>query len=160
MVWAVEDTAEGVWQAYRAEGDGAVRMRLHGLWLVRAGRRVGEVAATVGVPYRTVQRWIRWYEAGGLGAVRQHQQGGSGPHPRLTPEQQEQVAGEVATGRLRSAAEIGEWIRTTFGVVSRPAGVRSLLERLRGAPKVPRPVHVKADLEEQERFTKGGLPPR
>lgn len=160
VAWEAADTGEVLRQAYRAAGDGAVRMRLHGLWLLRGGRRVGEVAAAVGVHYRTVQRWVRWYEAGGLGAVRAHHQGGAGPASRLSAAQQEQVAAEVATGRFRSAAEIGEWIRTTFGVGYRPGGVASLLARLHCAPKAPRPLHAKADLDAQERFKKGGLPPR
>lgn len=160
VTWEAADTVEGLRQAYRHEGDGAVRMRLHGLWLLRSGQRVGEVAATVGVHYRTVQRWVRWYETGRLAGVRAHQQGGAGPPPRLSAEQQEQVAVEVGTGRFRSTAEIREWIGTTFGVVYRPGGVASLLGRLQCAPKVPRPLHAKADLEAQERFKKGGSPPR
>jgi transposase len=160
VAWEATDTVEALRQAYRAEREGAVRMRLHGLWLVRAGGRLGAVAATVGVHYRTVQRWVRWYEAGGLTAVRAHHQGGHGPPPRLTAAQQEQVGAEVATGRFRSSAEIGEWIRTTFGVGYRPGGVASLLARLQCAPKVPRPLHAKTDLDAQAQFKKGGLPRR
>jgi transposase len=160
VVWEAADTVEVLRRAYRAEAEGAVRMRLHGLWLLRTGRSVGAVAATVGVHYRTVQRWVRWYEAGGLAAVRVHRQGGAGPQPRLTAAQQQQVAAEVATGRFRSAAAIGAWIQTTFGVCYRPGGLATLLARLQCAPKVPRPLHAKADLEAQERFKKGGLPRR
>ena len=116
MVWDAADTAEAVRQAYRAEADGPVRTRLHGLWLRRSGRSVGAVAATRGVHYRTVQRWVRGYEAGGLATVRSHRQGGRGPQPRLSAEEQEQVAAELATGRFRTAGEIGAWIRTTFAV--------------------------------------------
>jgi transposase len=156
--WAAAETAEALRQAYRREADGAVRMRLHGLWLLRSGRPVGAVAAAVGVHYRTVQRWVRWDEAGGLATVRTHRQGGPGPRPRLTAAQQEQVAAEVATGRFRTAAEIGAWIETACGVSYRPGGLWSLLARLQCAPKVPRPLHQKADLDAQERFKKGGLP--
>lgn len=158
VTWRAADTPAALHQMYRAEPDAEVRMRLHGLWLLRSGRRVGEVAAAVGVHYRTVQRWVRWYEAGGLAAVRTHRQGGPGPRPRLTAAQQEQVAAEVATGRFRTAAEIGTWIQTTFGVSYRPGGLWSLLARLKCAPKVPRPLHQKADLDAQARFKKGGLP--
>ncbi len=159
VVWEAADTVAALRRAYRAEAEGAVRMRLHGLWLLRGGRSVGEVAATVGVHYRTVQRWVRWYEAGGVAAVRAHHQGGPGPQPRLTAAQQEQVAAAVATGRFRSAAAIGAWIATTFGVSYRPGGLATLLARLQCAPKAPRPLRAKADLEAQERFHKGGLPP-
>ena len=160
VTWQEADTAEALQQAYRAERDGAVRMRLHGLWLLRRGRPVGEVAATLGVHYRTVQRWVRWYEAGGLAEVRAHHQGGVGPQPRLTADQQEQVAAEVATGRFRSAAEVGRWIETTFGVTYRPGGLATLLARLKCGPKVPRPLHAQADLEAQEAWKKGALQQR
>jgi transposase len=163
LAWRASDTAEALHDAYRAEGDAEVRMRLHGLWLLRGGRRVREVAEAVGVHYRTVQRWVRWYEQGGLATVRGHRQGGSGQPPRLTASQQEQVAAEVATGRFRTAAEIGAWIGATFGVSYRPGGLYSLLARLRCAPKVPRPLHEKADLDAQDRFKKAfisGVKPR
>jgi transposase len=75
----------------------------------------------------------------------------------LTPEQQEQVAQEVETGRFRTAAAIRHWIAETFGVSYTEGGMYSLLERLRCAPKVPRPVHAKADLEKQEAWKGGGL---
>ncbi len=156
VMWAETDTEELLHQAYRAEADAEVRMRLHGLWLLRRGRRVGEVATAVGVHYRTVQRWVRWYEQGGLAAVRAHHQGGVGQPPRLTPAQQEQVAAEVATGRFRTAADIGAWIATTFGVSYRPGGLYSLLARLRCAPKVPRPLHAQADEVAQAQWKKGG----
>jgi transposase len=157
VMWQAVDTEAALHRAYRAERDAAVRMRLHGLWLLRRGQPVGTVAATLGVHYRTVQRWVRWYEAGGLAEVRAHHQGGPGPRPRLTAEQQEQLAAEVATGRFRTAAAIGAWIQTTFGVGYRPGGLCTLLARLKCGPKVPRPLHAKADLDEQDRWKKGAL---
>ena len=156
VTWEVADTAERLHRAYRAEDEGAVRMRLQALWLLRRGAAVGAAADAVGVSYRTVQRWVRWYEAGGLAAVRAHRQGGPGPRARLSAAQQEQVAAEVATGRFRSAAEIGAWIHTTFGVAYRPGGMSALLARLGCGPKVPRPVHAKADAAAQARWKKGG----
>jgi transposase len=155
VTWQPGDTGEALHRACRAEPDAEVRTRLHGLWLLRSGRRVSDVAAAVGVHYRTVQRWVRWYEAGGLAAIRAHRQGGPGPAPRLNAAQQEQVAAEVATGRFRAAAEIGDWIRATFGVAYRPGGLSSLLARLNCAPKVPRPLHAKADRQAQERWKRG-----
>lgn len=154
--WAAADTAPALHQAYRSEADAETRLRLHGLWLLRAGRRVGDVAAAVGVHYRTVQRWVRWYEQGGLAGVRAHHQGGTGQAPRLSAEQQEQVATEVASGRFRTAAQVGEWIAETFGVRYQPGGLYSLLGRLRCAPKVPRPLHAQADPVAQEAWKKGG----
>jgi transposase len=158
VAWRDEDTEEALRTAYRAERDPALRQRVQALWLLRGDTRlVGEVASVIGVEYRTVQRWVGWYRTGGLAAVRSHRLGGPGQPPRLTPEQQEQVAKEVETGRFRSAATIRVWITETFGVTYSEGGMYTLLARLRCAPKVPRPLHTKANLEDQEAWKKGGL---
>ena len=66
--WRAEDTAEALQAAYRTEKRTEQRLRLHGLWLLRAGRRLEEVGAVLGVHYRTIQRWVAWY--GPVGARR------------------------------------------------------------------------------------------
>jgi transposase len=147
LAWAEDDTEAALKARYRAEADGRRRMRLQGLWLLRQGRAVNDVAAAVGVHRRTVEHWIDWYRhQGGVAGVLAHRQGGVGQLARLTAEQQEQVATEVATGRFRTAAEVRHWIAATFGVSYQPGGVQDLLGRLRCHPKVPRPLHEKADL--------------
>jgi len=153
--WREEDTAEALRAATRRERDGRARERLRGLWLLRTGRSLEEAAAALGVDYRTVQRWVAWYRAGGLTPLRERRQGGSGPAPRLSPEQEQRLAEEVATGAFRTAGEIRDWIAAEFDVEYRVGGVYSLLDRLRCAPKVPRPLPVKADLAEQARWKKG-----
>jgi transposase len=158
--WQEEDTEEALRAAYRTERDGVVRQRLHALWLLRSGeRRMDEVAELVGATYRTVQRWVAWYREGGLDAIRTHRMGGYGQTPRLTDEQQEQLAAEVATGRFRNAVAIRTWVAEMFDVTYTEGGMYSLLERLRCKPKVPRPLHEKANLPEQEAWKKGDLLP-
>jgi len=127
--------------------------------LRRGERRVGEVAAVIGVDYRSVQRWVGWYRRGGLAAIRAHRLGGPGQPPRLTPEQQEHLAQEVATGRFRNAIAIRAWVAETYGVTYSEGGMYSLLARLRCAPKVPRPLHENANPEEQEAWKRGDLRP-
>ena len=78
-------------------------------------------------------------------SVLSHKMGGKGQGPFLTDEAQEQVAQEVGTGRFRTAGEIGEWIAEQYGVTYKMGGIYSLLHRLRCSPKVPRPLHAKAD---------------
>ena len=108
--WRAADTAEALRAAYRAERRAEQRQRLHGLWLLRTGRTLGEVAAVLGVNYRTVQRWAAWYRAGGVAAVTAPRAGGHGQPARLSPEQQVELADQVATGRFRTAGEIRAWI--------------------------------------------------
>jgi transposase len=160
VLWGDEDTEAALRAAYRAEQRAEVRPRLHALWLLRSGKRqMGEVAAVIGVNYRSVQRWVAWYREGGLPMVRSHRMGGYGQTPRLTAEQQAHLAQEVETGRFRHALAIRAWVAETYGVTYTEGGMYSLLERLRCGPKVPRPVHEQANLAEQEAWKKGGLRP-
>jgi transposase len=154
--WAAEDDAASLRAGYRRERRADVRPRLHGLWLVRTGRTTREVAEVVGVEERTVQRWLAWYRAGGLAAVTGRHAHGRGAPSFLTVEQQTELADEVATGRFRTAAEIRQWVHERWGVSYTEGGMYALLGRLRCAPKVPRPVHEKADHLAQARWKKGG----
>jgi transposase len=153
--WRAEDTAEALQAAYRAEKRAEPRQRLHGLWLLRTRRSLEEVAAVLGVHYRTVQRWAAWYRAGGRAAVTTPRAGGHGQPARLSPAQQTEVAERVATGRFRTAAEVRDWIAAEYGVEYKVGGVYDLLARLRCRPKVPRPLHAKADPAEQEQWKRG-----
>ena len=54
-----------------------------------------------------------WYRQGGVAAVRGHRLGGHGQPAYLSAEAQAAVAETVATGRFRTAAEVGDWIAAT-----------------------------------------------
>jgi transposase len=155
VVWREEDTPEALKAVYQKERNPQVRTRLHGLWLLRCGWRLGMVAEAVGAHYRSVQRWVAWYREGGLPQVRRHQMGGQGPHPFLSAQAEIQVSEIVATGQFRTAWEIRDWIAQQYGASYTLGGVYSLLKRLQCAPKVPHPVHAKADLELQAAWKKG-----
>ena len=154
--WASEDDAASLQARYRRERRADVRPRLHGLWQVRAGRSARAAAEVLGVHERTVTRWLGWYRAGGLAAVEGRHAGGQGAPAFLTVEQRAELAEEVATGRFRTAAEIRRWVEERWGVAYTEGGMYALLGRLRCAPKVPRPLHAKADTVAQARWKKGG----
>lgn len=153
--WAEGDVAASLRAAYRRERRPDVRPRLHGLWLLRTGRSAREVARVLGVHERTVQRWVGWYRAGGVAAVAGRHAGGQGAPAFLTAEQRAELAAEVATGRFRTAAEIRRWVVERWGVSYTAGGMSALLGRLGCAPKVPRPLHEKADPAAQDRWKKG-----
>jgi transposase len=156
MAWAAEDDAASLYARYRRERRADVRPRLHALWLVRTGRTTREVAEVLGVDERSVQRWLAWYRAGGRAPLEKRHAGSQGAPSFLTPEQKTELAEEVATGRFRTAAEIRAWVQERWGVEYTEGGMYALLKRLRCAPKVPRPVHEKADHLAQARWKKGG----
>jgi transposase len=155
LVWREEDTKEALKASYLAESDGALRSRLHALWLLRSGDALGAVAGVLGVHYRSVQRWVAWYRQGGLAAVRGHRMGGVGQKSFLTAEARAEVADAAASGRFHTAAEIRDWIADKYRASYTAGGVYSLLARLRCNPKVPRPINPKVDLGEQEAWKKG-----
>jgi transposase len=124
--WREEDTDEAIKAAYRAEPDGMVRTRLHGLWLWRASWSLRGVAELLGNHYRSVQRWVGWYRQGGL-----------------------------ATGQFHTAVEIRDWIAEQYHTSYTVGGVYSLLKRLQCNPKVPRPINPKADRKQQESWIRG-----
>jgi transposase len=153
--WRDDDTEEVLKGAYLAERDGIIRSRLQALWLLRAGRSLSGVTTSLGIHYRSVQRWVAWYRQGGLALIRARRSGGVGQPAFLTAGAQEQVAQEVATGRFRTGAEIRDWIRQTHGAQYTIGGIYSLLKRLRGRQKVPRPIHQRTDHAEQKAWKKG-----
>jgi transposase len=160
IAWRAQDTDEALKAAYRAEQDCAVRTRLHGLWLLRAGWSLRLVAELLGAHYRSVQRWVAWYRQGGLPAVRARRMGGVGQPSLLTAEAQAEIAEVMATGRFHTGAEIRDWIAEKYLASYTVGGVYSPLARLQCNPKVPRPINPKADLNAQEAWNKGasGMP--
>ena len=74
----------------------------------------------------------------------------------LTVEHREALAAEVATGRFRTAAAIRAWVAERWGMTYTEGGMYALLKRLRCGPKVPRPVHDKADHLAQAGWKRGG----
>ena len=98
--WRKEDTPETLKAAYLAQRDSILRTRLHGLWLVRSGWRLGEAARVVGVHERTVQTWVRWYREGGVEEVLAHKMGGRGQPRYLSVEQERELTEEVSTGAI------------------------------------------------------------
>jgi transposase len=159
LTWDDRDTVDALYEAYRHEAKGEVRTRLHGLWLLRRDERMPEIAKTLGVHYRTVQRWVDWYRHGGQAEVRARRGGGHGQPAYLTADQAATVKAEAATGAFHTAAEVRQWVEDRFGVRYKPTGIYRLLRRLDCRPKVPRPLHAKADLAAQAAWKRGAVRP-
>jgi transposase len=124
--------------------------------LLRQGRALTDVAETVGVHYRTVQRWVTWYRAGGVCEVEAHRVGGHGaPARRLSVEQEATLKAKAARGEIRSVGEGVQWAEAE-GVAYTYWGMRWVFARLGLKKKVPRPQNPKAWPQAQAAWKKGG----
>lgn len=159
LVVAWQHEAPELGRLYRAEHDYQIRPRLHALWLLRQGWRVGAAAAAVGVNYRTVQDWLGWYRAGGLVEVRRHRRAGTGRAAYLTREQQAQLVTQAATGTFFTVADAVRWVARTFGVTYTAKGMHRRLSRLGCRKKVPRPMNPKTSAEAQLAWQTGAWSP-
>lgn len=153
VLW--QEDAESLWRYYRTEGDPQVGRRVQALWLLRQGRRLAEVAAVVGVHYRTVQEWVQWYRQGGLREVRAHRKAGQGRRARLSGEQQVQLWVRAAEGSFFTVQDAVAWVEQTCGVRYSEGGMYKLLWRLGCRKKLPRPLAAKASLVAQEEWKRG-----
>jgi transposase len=89
-------------------------------------------------------------------SILSHKKGGKGQEAFLPGDAQQQVAEEVSTGRFRTAEEVRNWIVERYGVTYSKGGMYNLLHRLGCSPKVPRPIHAKANQQQQADWKKGG----
>jgi transposase len=138
------------------ERDPHRRTQLQALMLLRQGRGLSEVAAIVGLSCRTLQRWIGWYQHGGLAEVDQHWVGGhSGAARRLSPRQEAALTAKATAGEIRSVWDGVHWAASK-GVSYSYWGMRWVLVRLQLKKKVPRPCNPKASRAQQRAWKKGG----
>jgi transposase len=151
------ESAEALYEGYRAARDLNRRKRWHVLWLVHQGRTATAAATEAGVGRRTVLRWLDWYRAGGREEVlrRVPGHGARGATCWLSAEQQTALLDRCRAGAFRTYGEAQRWVNREFGVGYRYDGIHTLLTRLGVHPKVPRPTAAKADPAVQEAWKKG-----
>lgn len=154
---AWRESTEELYARYRDERDVQRRKRLQALWLLRQGRNELAASREAGVGRRSLQRWLGWYRTEGLDGVlaRVPGHGARGVPGRLTSAQRGRLLARVADGQFRTYDEAREWVEREWGVAYRYTGIYSLLARLDGHPKVPRPQAEKADAAAQEGWKRG-----
>ena len=128
----------------------------------RQGRRNGH--AVCGWDRQTLCDWVHRYNADGLAGLGDRH--GGGAQPRLSPEQEAEVADWTRTGPDVEKDGVVRWrcvdiqarIACLFGVALHERSVGKLLHRLRFARMSTRPRHPKADAAAQASFGPGSQP--
>jgi transposase len=154
-----QHTAEQLALRAGRERVAALVPRWQGLRLLREGKRLQEVATTLGYSYRQVQDWVAWYRIGGMAEVARHRKGGKGRHPEpLTKAQQQALVAESQQGGFATQAQARTWAAKEWGLTLTEAQMARQFRILELRHNLPRPQSSKADPPAQEAFKKGASP--
>ncbi len=141
-------------------GDARAARRMLALALVREGSSREEAARAAGMDRQTLRDWVHRYNAEGLAGLRDRPR--SGRKPRLTPEQEAELATAVEQGPDPDRDGVVRWrrvdlralIEARFAVRLHERSVGKVLRRLGFSRVSVRPRHPKADEAAQEAFKK------
>src|ERR687885_364315 len=140
--------------------DAAASRRMLALALVLEGSSRADAARHAGMDRQTLRDWVRRYNEEGLAGL--HDRPRPGRRPRLTPEQEAELATAVERGPDPDRDGVVRWrrvdlqalIETRFAVRLHERSVGKLLRRLGFTRLSVRPTHPKADEAAQEAFKK------
>jgi len=140
--------------------DGAASRRMLALALVLEGASREAAARAAGMDRQTLRDWVHRYNAEGLAGLRDRPR--SGRRPRLTPEQEAELAAAVERGPDPERDGVVRWrrvdlralIEARFAVRLHERSVGKVLRRLGFSRVSVRPRHPKADAAAQEAFKK------
>jgi transposase len=140
--------------------DAAAARRMLALALVLEGCSRQDAARHAGMDRQTLRDWVHRDNEEGLSGL--HDRRRSGREPRLTPEQEAELATAVDRGPDSDRDGVVRWrrvdlqalIETRFAVRLHERSVGKVLRRLGFARLSVRPKHPKADEAAQEAFKK------
>src|SRR4051794_22395977 len=140
--------------------DARAARRMLALALVLEGSSREEAARAAGMDRQTLRDWVHRYNAEGLAGLRDRPR--SGRRPRLTPEQEAELATAVEQGPDPDRDGVVRWrrvdlqalIEARFAVRLQERWVGRVLRRRGFARLSVRPKHPKADEAVQEAFKK------
>src|ERR687885_1638150 len=140
--------------------DAAAARRMLALALVLEGGSRAEAARAAGMDRQTLRDWVHRYNAEGLDGLSDRRR--PGPRPRLTPEQEAELATAVEQGPDPDRAGVVRWrrvdlkalIEARFAVRLHERSVGKVLRRLGFTRLSVRPKHPLSDPAAQETFKK------
>src|SRR5665213_1046430 len=156
----VDLTAAKLRAAAGREKDGSAARRMLALAMVLDGVDRKSAAETCGMDRQTLRDWVHRYNADGLGGL--HDLKTPGPKPKLTSEQQAELARLVEAGPDPARHGVVRWRRVDlrdelerrFGVVLHERSVGKVLAKLGYRRLSVRPRHPQTDEAAQEAFKK------
>jgi transposase len=159
-----EHTAATLRRHAACSADASVARRLLALALILDGHKRADAARAAGMDRQTLRDWVHRFNADGLAGLADRH--GGGAPPRLSPEQEAEVAGWIRSGPDVEADGVVRWrcvdiqarIAREWGIALHERSVGKLLHRLRFACVSTRPRHPKADAVAQASFAPSSQP--
>lgn len=156
-------TATDLRAAAGREKEGSAARRMLALAMVIEGMDRKTAAETCGMDRQSLRDWVHRYNAEGLHGL--HDRKTPGPTPKLTAEQQAELAGLVEAGPDPARHGVVRWRRVDlrdelqrrFGVALHERSVGKVLAKLGYCRLSVRPRHPQTDEEAQEAFKKTSL---
>lgn len=153
-------SANALRKAFASETNVRAKARLHAAFLRKQGKKIDEIAETLGATKSAVSKWLNKLHYGGVKAAVPVKQTG---RPKfLSASQlkilQQQLLKEPAkfgySGAFWSTRLVQEHVKQKFGVLFVDRHMRRLLHKLGYSLKKPRPSDYRADASAQRRFKK------
>jgi transposase len=159
QITRTDHDAAGLRREARRTGNVAASRRMLALALVLGGASRTEAAQAAGMDRQTLRDWVHRYNEEGLSGL-SDKTGNVGRRPRLSPEQEAEVAEWVRRGPDLAGHGVVRWrradlareIAAKFGVVLAERSVGTVLRRLGLRRLVPRPRHPGQDAAAQASF--------
>lgn len=144
---------------YKKEKEAVVKTHWQIICLRLKGKRVEEIGETVGYTSGWVREIIRRYNRDGEKGLRDGRADNGGHRSLLDEEQRIHLLQTLkketpADGGLWTGPKVAAWIEEEIGRKIRLATGWDYLTRLGFSIRLPRPTHVRADKQAQERFKK------
>jgi transposase len=141
----------------RSESNKRLAQRIQVIAWAKRGMTCPEIVPISNYSRRSIQAWVRAYNANSIEGLRDKPR--SGRNPLLARDKQSQLCQRIDTGVSSGRASLGgneirQIIKNDFGVIYTLDGVYKLLHRLGYSCLMPRPQHEKADPALQEAFKK------
>ena len=162
--WKAKQKLKEIYARAKSRGELAVWRRCRAVLGYLAGKTVTEIARELDAGRSSVYEWLNWYNAHGVGGLKTKKAPGAAP--RLSPTQEEELAGTIEGGPIEAGYNSGVWtgpmignlIHKRYGVKYHNHHVPRLLHRLGFSVQRPRKKLAKADAEAQAYWLRTRLP--
>lgn len=148
-----DEQREELTQRYQGARGARERERMRTILLAVGGEHTyEEIAQTVGRARSLIQRWVGWYQVGGLEELLQIRKARGQSSPMTQAAVQAGLEQGLKEGRWRTGAQLAAWLEQEHGIKRQLSAIYYWLGKVGGALKVPRPVHQKKEAAASESF--------